>query len=190
MAMAKNDEGLTPQELRFCEEYMVNSHCGEAAKRAGYSAKNARRIGARLLQNIYVVRKLDRMRIEMSMRCQINADAILKSLGQVVFFDPGDLFDSNGKLLAIPDMLDDVRSSIKSYTVTDLGPGKGVKTRIEFLDKLKAIEAAMKHLGISGVEEHKWHYTSDAQLNAEIQNVVLGMMQRNGLNSLPNSSRN
>ena len=40
---------LTPKQARFVQEYLVDLNATAAAKRAGYSAKNADKIGSELL---------------------------------------------------------------------------------------------------------------------------------------------
>jgi len=53
-------EELTPKQLSFIDEYMIDLNGAQAAKRAGYSEKTAHAQGARLLSNVIIKTEIQR----------------------------------------------------------------------------------------------------------------------------------
>lgn len=82
---------LTPKQSRFVEEYLVDLNATQAAVRAGYSERTANEQGARLLANVSVAQAIAAAQDERSSRTQMDADQVLRELGQIGFFDPAAL---------------------------------------------------------------------------------------------------
>ena len=59
---------MTPQQKKFCDEYLIDCNGTQAAIRAGYSPKTANEQAARLLANVsirsYIDEQLERIRNE------------------------------------------------------------------------------------------------------------------------------
>jgi len=49
---ARRDRNLTPKQQRFVQEYLVDLNATQAAVRAGYSRRNADKIGPELLEAV------------------------------------------------------------------------------------------------------------------------------------------
>ena len=75
---------LTPKQQRFVEEYLVDLNGAAAARRAGYSAKNADNIASELLGKTQVREALAAAMEERSRRVEIDADYVLKNLVEIV----------------------------------------------------------------------------------------------------------
>ncbi|MES2662140.1 MAG: terminase small subunit [Pseudomonadota bacterium] len=73
-------ENLTPRQQRFVDEYLIDLNATQAAKRAGYSANNADKIGPALLGKNRVSMAIKKAQTEQQQRTQINADYVLQSL--------------------------------------------------------------------------------------------------------------
>ena len=58
MAFQKN--GLTPKQIRFVEEYIIDMNATQAAVRAGYSEQTARKQGARMLTKADIQAEIQR----------------------------------------------------------------------------------------------------------------------------------
>lgn len=80
MAPVADCNSLTPKQLRFCEEYLIDSNATQAAIRAGYSRKSAHSNGPRLVGNAAVARKIAELTEARSQRTQIDADWVLRRL--------------------------------------------------------------------------------------------------------------
>jgi phage terminase small subunit len=63
---------LTPKQLRFVDEYLVDLNATQAAIRAGYSAKTANEQGARLLSNVMVQAALAERMKAREQRTEVN----------------------------------------------------------------------------------------------------------------------
>lgn len=65
----------TPQQQRFLEEYLVCLNATEAARRAGYSVRNANKIGPRLLRKPHIAKIINEVIEEESRRRRERDDA-------------------------------------------------------------------------------------------------------------------
>lgn len=74
---------MTNRQMRFCEEYLIDTNATQAAVRAGYSAKTAYSIGGRLLNDPTVKTKIQELMDNRSERTNITADFVLKGLKEV-----------------------------------------------------------------------------------------------------------
>src|SRR5437868_400914 len=73
-------KGLTPKQEKFATEYIVDMNATQACIRAGYSAKNADKIGSQLLGNSRVMEAIKAARERQVERTEITEDYVLKGL--------------------------------------------------------------------------------------------------------------
>jgi len=66
--------GLTDQQQRFVEEYLIDLNATQAAIRAGYSEKTADSIGLQLLRKTQVAEAIADAKAERSEQTQIDAE--------------------------------------------------------------------------------------------------------------------
>lgn len=71
---------MTPKQIRFCQEYLLDCNATAAAKRAGFSILTANEYGSELLQREDVRTEIERLQEERSKRIGVNADYVLESL--------------------------------------------------------------------------------------------------------------
>ncbi len=69
---------LTPKQKRFVAEYLVDLNATAAARRAGYSAKTADRIGPELLGKTCVSEAIQQAIREREKRTEITQDMVLR----------------------------------------------------------------------------------------------------------------
>ncbi len=150
----RKDE-LTPKQLRFCQEYLVDFNATQAAIRAGYSKKTAYSQGQRLLKNVETQKKLRELIQQQTVRTQIDADKVIKEAGRVALADVGLAFKEDGTFKDIHDIPKELRRAISGIetieTYTGTGKNKvwtGYIKKIKFWSKDKQIEVLMKHLGL------------------------------------------
>ncbi len=79
-----NKRKLTPKQVWFVDEYLVDLNATQAATRAGYSAKSAHVEGSRLLTNAKVAVVISAAKRERSEATKIDAEYVLQKLHQVV----------------------------------------------------------------------------------------------------------
>jgi phage terminase small subunit len=63
---------LTPKQQRFVEEYLKDLNATAAARRAGYSSKNADKIGPELLGKTRVSEAIVAAKAERAARCKLS----------------------------------------------------------------------------------------------------------------------
>ena len=73
-------EELTPKQARFVEEYLLDLNAAAAARRAGYSEKNADSIAAQLLSKTKVFEAVQSSIAARSAKTEITAEYVLENL--------------------------------------------------------------------------------------------------------------
>ena len=73
-----NTRNLTPKQLRFIDEYLIDLNATQAAIRAGYSKNSARQIGVENLSKPVFAAALAKAKRERSEATKIDAEWVLK----------------------------------------------------------------------------------------------------------------
>ena len=92
-AKAESQDGLTPQQTRFCHEYVIDDNATQAAIRAGYSAQSARTQAADLLAKPNIAEVIHRLRTDRAKRTDITADRVLREAWNIATADPRELVE-------------------------------------------------------------------------------------------------
>ena len=140
---------MTPKQQRFVEEYLIDLNATQASIRAGYSAKNADKIGPELLGKTGVAEAIQAALALRSRRTEITQDRVLRELARIAFLDPRKVFNwgPNGVTLLSSDTLsDDDAAAI--YEVSESITESGGAIRGKAYDKQKALELLGRHLGM------------------------------------------
>lgn len=153
-----NIDKLNPMQRLFVEELLADKNFNgtAAARKAGY--KNPGTQASKLLQNKRVRAILGKSIGQRITRCQLTADAVLEHLRNALFMDIMDLFErTKGGAYIIKDLGDvpvEIRRLITKFKCKTTTLGNKVTTylEVELMSKDSALPLAMKHLGISGVE--------------------------------------
>jgi phage terminase small subunit len=74
-----NSPSLNPKQLRFCQEYVIDSNGTQAAIRAGYSVKTAQEQSSRLLLNVIIQEKIKSLEKTVAERLGITHEYVLKN---------------------------------------------------------------------------------------------------------------
>lgn len=88
---------LTDKQRRFISEYLVDLNATQACIRAGYSAKNADKIGPELLGKTRVAEEIREEIAKRSKRTEITQDYVLKSLKEIADKEASDFPESDLK---------------------------------------------------------------------------------------------
>ena len=145
------DGKLTPKQRMFVSEYLVDLNATQAAIRAGYSSRNADKIGSELLGKTRVSSAIQEQMNARAERTLVTADRVIKEYARVAFFDPKKIFDESGRPLPVCEMDEDTRRAVAGLDVVVIGntdTGVGEVQKIKITNKLGALEALGKHLGI------------------------------------------
>jgi len=153
---------LTEKQQRFVDEYLIDLNATQAAIRAGYSAKNADKIGSELLGKTRVAEAISEKMADRSKRTGVNQDRVVLELAKIAFVNAADVIDPESATIKEGATSDDT-AAIQSVKVKVI-PGKkgeGVEREIRLNDKLKALELLGKHLGM-------WNDKLDVNLNVPV----------------------
>lgn len=153
---------LTEKQQRFVDEYLIDLNATQAAIRAGYSVKNADKIGSELLGKTRVAEAISEKMAERSKRTGVNQDRVVLELAKIAFVNAADVIDPGNATIKESASTDDT-AAIQSVKVkTIMGKkGEGVEREIRLNDKLKALELLGKHLGM-------WNDKLDVNVNIPV----------------------
>ena len=152
--------GLTDKQQRFVEEYLIDLNATQAAIRAGYSVKNAGKIGPELLGKTRVKLAIDKAMAERSRRTGITQDRVLQELAKIAFVNATDVINMDEATIR-GDVNREDTAAIASVKVKTIPGEEGdiVEREVKMCDKLKALELIGKHLGM---------FTDKVNVNAEM----------------------
>jgi len=141
---------MTPKQKLFIQEYIVDWNATQAALRSGYSGKTAFRIGAENMQKPVIREAIEFAIKERSERTQLKADSVLKELSHIVFFNIKRIFTVDGRLKSLNEIEEADAAAISSMEVVEKMDGDMIVkvTKIKLHDKNKAIDSALRHLGM------------------------------------------
>jgi phage terminase small subunit len=151
---------LTPKQQTFVDEYLVDLNATQAAIRAGYSVKNAGKIGSELLQKTRIKNAIDKAMAERSRRTGINQDRVLRELAKVAFVNATDVINMDEATIKGEANREDTAAiaSVKVKTIPTEA-GEITEREVKVYDKIKALELLGKHLGM---------FTDRLNVNAEM----------------------
>ena len=139
------DRKLTDKQIAFVNEYLIDLNATEAARRAGYSAKNAHKIGPELLGKTRIAEAIKKALAQREKRTQITQDRVLEELAAISFVNASDFAEVIGGKVFIKDTADIPKAklpAISSIKQTQNG------VEIKLYDKTKSLELIGKHLGM------------------------------------------
>ena len=154
---------LSPRQQQFLREYLLDLNATKAAERAGYSVRNAKKIGWELLQKPHIAAAIKEAMEAREERTLVTVDRVVQELAMVAFANIADAFDAEGKLLPIGKMPRSFQSAIDIYQRDDRG------VRIKMHDKISALEKLGRHLGI---------FIDKVQLKGDAENPIAMLIQQ------------
>lgn len=86
-------DALTPKELRFVDEYIIDWNGSGAAVRAGYSPKTARQTASKLLTKANVQAAVQARMDALSLKSEITVEEVRRDLIAIKEADPRELID-------------------------------------------------------------------------------------------------
>lgn len=156
--------GLTPKQVRFVDEYLIDLNASAAARRAGYSVRTADAIGRENLGKPTVAAAIAERQAERSKRTQIDADWVLRRLAREADADLSQLHDAAGNLLPIGDWPMVFRQGLvvgfeTAHEVEGAGDSKRVALvrKIKLQDRSKTIEMIGRHVDVQAFRDRHEH---------------------------------
>lgn len=142
---------LTPKQIRFAEEYLIDLNATQAAIRSGYSEDTAAEIGYENLRKPQIVKYIELLMKERAEKVELTQNEVLRRLRDLAFGDITKTMDLTVE--EFQDLPDNVRLCInrfeKNTRTFDKGEESFTETTIKvwFVDKLKAYDMLCKHIG-------------------------------------------
>jgi phage terminase small subunit len=149
---------LTAKQAAFVREYPLDLDATAAAKRAGYKGGHVKVTAHDLLhlpRYAHVQAALGALLKRRADRVEVKADDVLRTLLRLLNSDIRQAFKEDGSLKPIHELPEDVALAIASIETDELFDGQGrdrtqvgVTRKVKFWNKERAVELAMKHLGL------------------------------------------
>lgn len=150
---------LTAKQRTFAAEYLIDMNATQAAVRAGYSKKNADKIGSQLLGKTRVSAEIAAQMKAREQRTHITQDRVLRELARIAFFDLRKLYRADGSMKAMHELDDEAAAVLAGVDVVEAvekesGDDGNIKCtpvytkKAKIPDKVAALALAMKHLGM------------------------------------------
>lgn len=150
---------LNPRQQRFVDEYLIDLNATAAAKRAGYSERTARSVGAENLTKPDIAAAVGKAKAERAERTRVDADWLLRRLADEANADMADLYDGSGNLKPIADwplvwrqgLVAGVESSTEK--ADDDSKEVTVVRKIKLSDRTRRIEMIGRHIDVQAFRD-------------------------------------
>lgn len=140
---------MTELQKRLCEEYLKDFNAAAAARRAGYSEKQANAAAYVVLQKPHVQEYLSGLIAKVKERNLIEVDDLVQELKSIAFSDMADFYDEDNDIHPVKKIPESARRALGQYTDERIPSKYGDRTSktIKLHSKLDAIEKLMRYLG-------------------------------------------
>ncbi len=147
------DDSLTQKQALFVREYLKDWNATRAAIRAGYSARTANRIGARLLTNVVISTAVEAAKAKALEEVEMEVEDILREYSALASSDITEFLDERGSLLPASEWPKRARRAVASVKVTkkNLTVGDGEMddvVEIKLWNKNQALDSLSKIRGL------------------------------------------
>lgn len=132
---------MTDSEEQFCQAYLIAFNIKQAANAAGKEPGT----GYAWMAKSKIQKRIAQIRLDTGKALDVTRERILQELMKIVYADPRNLFDADGKRVNPADWDDDVASTIAGVEIDLIGDIKSVKR----WDKIQAIALLNKMLGFN-----------------------------------------
>jgi phage terminase small subunit len=161
-----SDKPLSPQQLRFVEEYLVDpSSITAAAKRAGYAISSAPQAGSRLMADPRIKRAIQIAQDKRAEAIGISKERVLQELAKIAFAEVGELVSLNGDDESVDFSKLKGSAAEVSVTATSAGGRKAKAVSIKSVkqsDKINALVKIGQHLGVFKEQEVQVNLSLDS----------------------------
>ncbi len=152
-------KGLTPEQQRFVDEYLIDRNAVQAYRRTvpGTPYRSAATLSGRMLKKVEVKAEIDAALASERKRLRIGAETVTREVARLAFADLLEVEDAKGKFRRLRDIPIDLRRAISSVKVRRekaQRPNRGgTRVTAEVIEyklwsKPDALEKLMKRLGL------------------------------------------
>lgn len=151
---------LNGKQDMFCREYLIDLNATQAAIRAGYSAKTANRIAAKLLSKVDIQNRITELKAQRNDEVGITAAYVLRRLVEIDQMDVIDILTESGDLKPIRDWPLCWRTTLSGLDIQAISGEEGAAAlmkKIKWPDKVKNLELLGKHVSVQAFKEQSSH---------------------------------
>lgn len=120
---------LTPKQQAFVDEYLIDLNATQAAIRAGYSEKNAHKIGPELIGKTRIAEALREAQKDRQERTFITQDRVIREIAENAFKPASDAPDSEFKHASKAKYLDMLCKHLGAYD----GANRDTEEKVEII---------------------------------------------------------
>jgi len=160
---------FTPKQAIFIEEYLVDGNGARAAMAAGVPEASAKVTASRWLKSSKVAAVVSQRQAQRAAKLDITAERVLEELAKLAYYDPGRLFDADGKMKPVH-LLDDVtRAAVSQVDVeeTETSEGKD-EARVVIRSRTKKVKMADKGQNLERLGRHLKLFTDRLDLSGRL----------------------
>lgn len=149
---------LTPKQIRFVDEYMVDFNATQAAIRAGYKAKTAHVIGAENLRKPKIAEEIARRQKDLQKRTEVSQDRVVKELARIAFANIADYLHVETQTRTKDDGTEVTYQTVMFNETQELSADQRAALAVvkqsvngfelKLHDKIKALELLGRHIGM------------------------------------------
>lgn len=148
---------LSLKQKRFVAEYLIDLNAAQAAIRAGYSAKTARKTGCKNLTRPGIAEAVAAAQSKMAAKLEITAEGVLQEFALIGFANMADYMKvgpDGDPWLDFSKLTRAQAAALAEVTVEDFKEGRGEDARdvrrvkFKLHDKRAALADLAKHLGL------------------------------------------
>lgn len=135
---------MTPKQVAFVKQYLIDHNATQAAIRAGYSQKTAASIGEENLRKPEIRAAIDLAMSDVAGRLGISAERVLRERARLAFSDPRKTMHPDGRMKRPHELDDDTAAAIASFEFDIDG-----SIKYKFYGKDQSLAALEKRLGLN-----------------------------------------
>lgn len=167
---------LTPKQIRFVDEYLVDLNATQAAIRAGYSTKTAHVTGTENLGKPRIAEEISRRQKDLQRRTEVTQERVVTELARVAFADATDYARVETRMIKKDDGAEVSYQTVTLKNTAELSPEQraaisGIKQgangiEVKLCDKIKALELLGRHIGM---------FNDKIEVKATVDNPFAGL---------------
>jgi|SRR6185369_1243968 len=146
---------LTPKQIQFCEEYLIDHNGKQAAIRAKYSPRTAEVQASQLLSKLKVQEYIQSRTAEIHSSLEISQQRILREYARLAFFDGRRMYHGNGSPKELHELDDDTAAAIAGLEIDEIFVGTGEERTVigqtkkyKIANKLGALDSLARTQGM------------------------------------------
>lgn len=142
----KKKYNLTPKQLLFCHEFLIDMNATKACIRAGYSTKTARIIATQNLAKLNIQEYISELSKNRFKECDLKAEMVIETCKEIAFSNILDFIeiDNNNSIKLKP--AKDIKNTTAVCEMYHIKTKSYEKFKIKMHDKKNALRILLQYL--------------------------------------------